>query len=125
VLFVAVLNFLIIQSSVSNQITLNGFFLPILGLFFAYMGNVMYSVKPNYFVGIRTPWALENEDNWRKTHQLAGKLWFAGGILIAILTFFMDLKQGMIALFCIAFIITIIPVVYSYLIFRGQRAIKS
>lgn len=122
VLSIAALNFLIIQSTASNQLTIRDF--PILGLLFAYLGNIMYSVKPNYFVGIRTPWALENEDNWRKTHQLAGKLWFAGGILIAILTFFMQSKQGMVA-FSIVFIITVIPVVYSYLIFRQQRAIKN
>jgi uncharacterized membrane protein len=51
-----------------------------LSLFFAYMGNLMHSIKPNYFAGFRLPWTLESEDNWRKTHQLASKIWFLGGI---------------------------------------------
>ena len=30
----------------------------------------------------RTPWTLEDEDNWRKTHHLASKIWFIGGLIM-------------------------------------------
>ncbi|MBC7893276.1 MAG: DUF1648 domain-containing protein, partial [Sphingobacteriaceae bacterium] len=33
----------------------------------ALLGNYLTSIKPNYFAGFRTPWALENEVVWRKT----------------------------------------------------------
>ncbi|MBF9237036.1 DUF1648 domain-containing protein [Hymenobacter sp. BT683] len=34
--------------------------LVLVGLFFALLGNYFTTVQPNYFVGIRTPWTLEN-----------------------------------------------------------------
>ena len=55
------------------------------GLLLCLIGNYMHTIKPNYFAGLRLPWTLNNEDNWRKTHLLAGKLWFVGGLVIAIL----------------------------------------
>lgn len=46
--------------------------LVMVSLLFAFLGNLMYNIKPNYFVGIRLPWTLENEENWRQTHRVAG-----------------------------------------------------
>jgi uncharacterized membrane protein len=105
---------IMIYSADNNGFSLNKLLLPVLGLFFTYLGNLMYSVKPNYFVGIRTPWALEDEDTWRKTHQLAGKMWFAGGIIITFLTLILPPKIALIIMVSVVATITIIPAVYSY-----------
>ncbi len=95
VLLLSLIQLMIIDSARTSTIKFDQFFLPISGLFFAFLGNVFYSVKPNYFVGIRTPWALENEQNWRKTHQLAGKLWFAAGLLSILLTLMLPFHYGL------------------------------
>ena len=87
--FIAAVLCLIIYSSTHPDTKLNAsFLLAGIGLLFAFIGNYMYNIKPNYFAGIRLPWTLENEDNWKKTHLLAGKLWFAGGLLLAVLCLF-------------------------------------
>ena len=57
-----------------------------LGFLFAVMGNLMPKIRQNYFIGIKTPWALEDEDNWRRTHRMAGRLWFAAGLLMMLLS---------------------------------------
>jgi len=118
VILISGIAIVIINSAINNAISLGKFMLPALGLFFAYLGNLMYSVKPNYFVGIRTPWTLEDEDTWRKTHQVAGKLWFAGGILITLITLIVAPEAGTIAMISIISIMTLIPVVYSYRYFK-------
>ena len=46
------------------------------------MGNYMPKLKVNHTVGIRLPWTLQSEDNWHKTHRLAGKLWVLGGLIL-------------------------------------------
>ncbi len=124
VLFVTCVNILVIQSSLNNAIAFDKIFLPSMGLLFAYIGNLMYSVKPNYFVGIRTPWALEDDENWRKTHQLAGKLWFAGGILITIITFFTPLIAGVPVVVLVVIIMTLIPGIYSYRYFAQHKKVN-
>ncbi len=89
-----------------------------MGLFFAYIGNLMHSIKPNYFAGFRVPWALENEENWRKTHQLASKIWFAGGLLLAVISLLLNDKL-LIGVFLAGIVLmTLIPVIYSYTLYR-------
>lgn len=89
-----------------------------ISIFLAYIGNLMHSVKPNYFIGFRIPWTLENEDNWTKTHRLASKLWFFGGIALALLSFLLGIKPLFIIFFSALFLMTIIPGIYSYYIYR-------
>ncbi len=88
------------------------------GLLFCFIGNYMHSIKPNYFAGFRLPWTLENENNWRKTHLLGGKLFFAGGFLIAILCLLTPVIVSIIVFFIITTIITVIPCVYSYRLYK-------
>jgi uncharacterized membrane protein len=89
----------------------------IVGLLFAFLGNYFKTIKPNYFIGIKTPWTLENEDVWKKTHVLAGKMWVVGGLLMA-LTFVLPKSIQIYVFLGITAVITIIPVIYSYLEFR-------
>lgn len=93
-------------------------FFCIISLFMAYIGNLLHSVKPNYFAGFRFPWTLESEDNWRKTHQLASKIWFIGGIILAITTLIISAKSALIIFMCGMAIMVIIPAFYSYQLFR-------
>jgi uncharacterized membrane protein len=93
----------------------------LIGLLYAIIGNYFPSVKPNYFIGVKTPWTLENETVWRKTHQLAGKLWFPAGLVIVILTFLIkDPKWMNIIFLTITGIIAIVPIVYSYISFKKE-----
>ncbi len=125
VLLMSCIGVAITYSAVAGKFTFEHLMLPALGLFFAYMGNVMYNIKPNYFAGIRTPWALEDEGNWKGTHRLASKLWFAGGIIITIATLFLPMKVGLIFFMGIVAIITIIPFAYSYRYFKKNQSNKA
>ena len=111
---------LFILYSTKNQSFFNpNFVLMLIGLLFAVFGNYFPSLKPNYFIGIKTPWTLENETVWKKTHQLAGKLWFPGGLVIIILAFIIENPKLMHIIFLtITGIIAIFPIVYSYIIFK-------
>lgn len=41
----------------------------LIGVLFLGIGNFMGRLKRNYFVGIRTPWTLADDEVWRKTHR--------------------------------------------------------
>ena len=102
-----------VQQKTSNPVLI----FPLVGLLFAFLGNYFKTIKPNYFIGIRTPWTLENEEVWKKTHLIGGKLWFVGGLLMA-LTFVLPNKIQIYTFLAIAAVITIVPIVYSYLEFK-------
>ena len=121
VVFIALLNAMIVSSALNAGFGKSKIVWCLVGLFFAYLGNLMYSIKPNYFVGIRLPWTLENKDNWRKTHQLAGKMWFVGGFLIAALAFFIKAETFPFVMIIVLTIITIIPSLYSFMEFKKYQ----
>ncbi|MCZ8522289.1 MULTISPECIES: SdpI family protein [Paenibacillus] len=54
----------------------------LMGTLFLVVGNYMPRFQPNRHVGIRTPWTLSSEENWRRTHRTAAKVWFIGGLLM-------------------------------------------
>lgn len=118
VLLLTFISLLILYSTLKGKITGMPLMFFVLSLFLAIMGNLMHSIKPNYFAGIRVPWTLENEDNWRQTHQLASKIWFAGGIILAVLSLLLNQKILTIVFLSVVIIMVIIPVVYSYLLYR-------
>jgi uncharacterized membrane protein len=119
-IFMTILNFLIITASYKGEKILGNFLYPLLGLLFAFIGNYMHTIKPNYFAGIRLPWTLSDDENWRLTHRLAGKLWFWGGLLIAVTGLFIPVEAETPVFIAIMVIIVLIPVGYSYQLFRHK-----
>ena len=83
-----------------------------MGLMFIVIGNYMPKTRQNYTIGIKIPWTLADEENWNRTHRLAGYLWVAGGILmlLAALTGFTNIRW----FFVILVVMTLVPCVYSY-----------
>lgn len=126
VLFIIVLiECLIVLSARSNETNLDKIIIPVLGLFFAFLGSTFYSLQPNYFVGIRTPWALENAENWKATHKLAGKLWVTGGLLAVPLSFFAPFVFAIFGFIAIVLVICIIPFVFSYRFYKKGNPVAN
>jgi uncharacterized membrane protein len=90
-------------------------------LLFTVIGNFMNNIKPNYFVGIRTPWNLEDPDNWRKTHHFSSKIWFFGGLILFVLTLLFPVEY-VIFIFLIGLIpMVLVPFWYSYKLFKKKK----
>ena len=114
--FIGTIDTVIINNSL-HGIEKMGLVIPILiMLIFTLLGNYMGNIRPNYFVGIKVPWTLNNDVVWIRTHKLAGKLWFWGG-LIGIVTLFL-VKNSTFVMLPIILIITVVPIVYSYIIYQ-------
>ncbi|MBD3725161.1 MAG: SdpI family protein [Flavobacteriaceae bacterium] len=120
-LFMSALSMFIIYS-VQQAESKPTFIFALIGLLFAGLGNYFKTIKPNYFIGIRTPWTLENEEVWKKTHLFGGKLWFIGGLLIFILSLIIPDNYSFYVLITVTVIISILPIIYSYLEFKKLKA---
>jgi uncharacterized membrane protein len=89
-------------------------------LVFLVLGNSIVNIRSNYFIGIRTPWTLSNEDVWRKTHRFAGKLWIGLALFFIGAGLLLPLTSSFLLLFFIALAV-FIPVGYSYALYRQQN----
>lgn len=87
----------------------------IMGVLFVAIGNFLPKTTQSYTVGIKLPWTLNSEENWNRTHRMAGFLWVAGGIVM-IITALLGLGfAGMIAMIVL---MAVVPTVYSYMLYR-------
>ena len=90
-------------------------------IMFIVLGYTMRQVKFNYFVGIRVPWTLADEDVWNQTHTIASKWMMAGGVLaLASCFLFSDNLRFIIFMVCIMTPI-LAATVYSYILFQRKR----
>ena len=87
-----------------------------IGMLFVIIGNYLPKVKQNYYMGIKLPWTYSDEENWNRTHRMAGKLWVVGGMII-LLNVFLGIS-GLEILILILMIV--IPTVYSFLYSRKK-----
>jgi len=97
--------------------------LPILlGLLFVVMGNLIPRIRPNWFMGIRTPWTLSSERVWRKTHRVGGYTFILAGLLFIAAAFLATGDTGRTIMFVAIFPMILWPVIYSYLEWRREKA---
>ncbi|MFB6468337.1 SdpI family protein [Cytobacillus sp. Hz8] len=111
------INIIIILSGLGFDLDTGIYINLILGALFIVIGNYLPQVKPNYFMGIKTPWALNDETNWKKTHRFGGKTFVISGIIF-MCSIFLPKTIADSFLFPIVLIIILLPIGYSYWLFR-------
>jgi uncharacterized membrane protein len=119
-LFMSAISVYILYSGDGNKINPN-VLIALIGAFYAFFGNYLQTVKPNYFIGFRTPWTLENEQTWKNTHRLAGRMWMAGGLFIIFISLTINNVALGILFAIITIIIVVVPIIYSYTQFKKNH----
>jgi uncharacterized membrane protein len=84
----------------------------LMGILFILIGNYMPKTRQNYTIGIKVPWALDNEENWNRTHRLAGYLWVAGGLILVILA--LAGLSNPVLMIGVVVVFTLVPAIYSW-----------
>lgn len=99
--------------------SINSFMLFGLGAMFVLMWNYMGKIKHNFFVGIKTPRTITNEEIWNKTHRLSWWLWVIAWLTLLAEAFI--LKYIAILFIIVMIIAVLVPIVYSYWLFKKQQ----
>lgn len=103
--------------AVGKNINISMFVSILIGIMIMVLGNYLPKCKQNYTVGVKTPWTLNNEEVWNKTHKMSGYLWVIGGGIITISSF---IQIKYITLFVFV-IIGFVPIIYSYVLFKKLK----
>ncbi len=83
------------------------------------IGNYMGKIRPNWFVGIRTPWTMTSRQSWVKTHRLGGWLFIVSG-LVLILAGAVRTPWAMIVMGAWFAVFVVWMFAYSYLVWRSD-----
>lgn len=91
------------------------------GVLFVVMGNYLPKVKPNYMMGIRTPWTLTSDLAWRRTHRVGGRLFVIEGLLLAGLGLLGVSGEILVAVVLGAVVVLIaVTFTYSYQVWKSD-----
>ena len=85
-----------------------------LGILFMVIGNYLPKCLPSYTVGIKLPWTLHDEGNWRYTHRIGGFCFMAAGLVTLVSAFFGPVWLPLTALA----LAVIVPTVASFLYYK-------
>ena len=91
----------------------------LMGILFVVIGNYMPKCKQNYTVGIKIPWTLDNEENWNRTHRLAGWLWVLTGVFILLNGIFK--LVSLVFVLPVIIIVSLIPMIYSFFFYIRHK----
>ena len=97
----------------------------VMGGMFVLLGNYMPKVKHNYTFGIKTPWTLDNETVWNKTHRMSGPLWVVAGMAIMALSLIKTTTVTNILRVAVMVVVVFIPMIYSYFVFQQEKKNKT
>ena len=120
-LFLATFQVVVVLVALGYPVKVNTVVGLALGVMFIVFGNLMGKIRPNWFVGVRTPWTLSSKLSWTKTHRLAGWLFVAMG-LVAIAWGLVSSEWMLAAMLAFDAACVLWMVVYSYLVYRSDPA---
>jgi len=85
----------------------------------AVLGNYLPKLRPNRFVGIRTPWTLKSPEVWIRTHRLFGRIFLIGSLVLMPLCLLLSSTWAVVL--SIGFILPVAfgAMVYSYICYRS------
>lgn len=89
-----------------------------MGLLFVIIGNYLPKMSQSYTVGIKLPWTLDDEENWNRTHRIAGFLWVICGLLLIASAF---LHGGMAVMLILLSVMVFVPTLCSYLFYLKKK----
>jgi len=97
-----------------------------LGVLFIALGNALPKSRPGFFVGIRTPWAIIDTDNWIATHRIGGKLFMLAGLAILIAAF-ASLSPNVTSGVMLTSILVavVVPYAYSWWLWRKSKDVSA
>lgn len=82
--FLLALNVITVLKAEGRDIPMNRIIPVGIGLLLAVLGNWFGKLRRNFYIGIRTPWTIANDEVWERTHRLGGRLFVVYGLLLVL-----------------------------------------
>lgn len=112
--FFSIVLVVVIFAAKGYELNFEKIIVPLLVCMFMIFGNYFPKLKQNWFIGMRTPATLSNEEVWKKTHLIAGRVWFWGSLLFLPVVFWLEhISLFVCFMLYVAFIIAV-PMIYAH-----------
>jgi uncharacterized membrane protein len=119
VAFLGVVYAIVLAVMFGAPLNLSRVVLPLLGVLLICLGAALQDVRPNWFVGIRTPWTLNSERSWTATHRIGR--WVLIGMGVALVVAGLLETAWAVSLAIVLCIVGVVGLVaYSFAVWRDD-----
>lgn len=108
---------LIYANAMGAEVNVGFIILLFMGVFFILIGNLLPKAKQNYSFGLKLPWALNDSENWNRTHRFAGWCTVLSGVVTLLTAYW----HNPWIFFGVLLFAVLAPVVYSYVIYKRKE----
>ena len=120
--FLAFVHGLLLQAALGDSVLSERAMFVAMGVLFVAIGSALPGLRSNWFAGIRTPWTLQSERVWERTHRIGGRAFAATGVVVVLAGLLLP-SAWALGLSLVALVVgTMAPVVLSYVYWRDERA---
>lgn len=124
VLFMGAMHALILTAGLGSPVPIGRLMPLLLGMLMILIGIYLPQIEHNYFVGIRTPWTLADEEVWHRTHRMGGRFFILAGLL-CLLGIFLPGSYSFVLVLVAILGASLAAILYSLLIFQQKRRNQS
>lgn len=118
--FLTYVHLLVLAANAGYEFEIVQALAPAVGALLYYVGVLSEHAERNWFVGIRTPWTLSDEEVWKRTHERAAPLFKLAGVVAALAVLVPAYAELLIAGTVAA--VALYATVYSYVTYRRVAA---
>lgn len=120
ILFLSLLHLAILAIMIGWSFNLVRLITVLYGVLFIVVGNVLGKLRPNWFVGIRTPWTLMSPDVWTATHRVVGRLQVVLGLIVLFAGLALPQRTYLPAILSSVVSLSAVAFGYSYWAWRSE-----
>jgi uncharacterized membrane protein len=115
-----------IAATLGSDIDMTRIVMTMTGALFIGIGNYMPKMRPNFTMGIRTPWTLSSDRSWDRTHRLGGRLFVLEGAIFVLLGVLGVSSEFLIgAIIAGIVLVIVVAFAYSYLVWKDDPAKRT
>jgi uncharacterized membrane protein len=108
------IHFLMLRVALTGAASMGASLGVVLGAFWLALGLVMPRLRRNPWMGFRTPWTLSSDENWARTHRVAGIAMTVAGLVAIAAALAGSMATALVAVIASG----LGPLAYSFLLAR-------
>jgi uncharacterized membrane protein len=116
---------LIVGTALGYPVDVSGVVIIFVPLSLAVAGNYFGKVRPNFFIGVRTPWTLSSDLAWEKTHRMLGRLFVLSALIVLAARFAIGTEAAYLALAATLTASVLLAIPSSYVFWKNDPARRA
>jgi uncharacterized membrane protein len=122
---IAVAHAMVVGLALGYPVNVPAVLIVLLPLSIAVGGNYLGKARPNFFIGVRTPWTLSSDLSWEKTHRMLGRLFVWSALIVLAVRFAIGIEAAWLTFAATITASAVLAIASSYFFWKNDPARRT